>query len=129
MLSVVVCRGRPSWVVGTKLSLFESSLDEWQAAKDKGLVATGIFYDNFTKRFIATFGWGHDLWLDKDCPLATQWESVNDHTRLTNAEVEERRQYAKMLRAVSIVAKITCTYILTHAAENRCLLWEPLQQD
>lgn len=103
MSSVCVTRGRPTWVVGLKRTLFESAAPEWQAARDKGHRSAGVFYDNFTKRFIATFGWNFDIWTDKDCPIATeeQWQCIDDHTGLDVAEISKRQKYAKWLRTVS----------------------------
>lgn len=112
MSSVVATRGRPSWVVGLKCDLFEDTLPEWQAARDKSGRVVGRFYDNFTKRFIATFGWHFNIWDEKDVPFATsdQWQNITDHTGLETAEVVRRKAYAETLQTVSVVTTSTCTY-------------------
>lgn len=94
-------RGRPSWVVGTKLRFFTVHSKEWQDAKDNNCLTA--FYNNITKKFIAKYGWAYDIWQDKECPDATpeQWANITDTTGLSPEEIAQRQEYFKDTRKVS----------------------------
>lgn len=113
--------GRRSWATGTKYRLFLMAVGEWQHARDTGTVS--IFYTNITKQFIAKYGWGWDIKLDKECPDPSpeEWALVMDHTGISEAEVETRNAYFKMVRYVSATHKnVTCT---TDIDEQKINLW------
>ncbi|KAF7967885.1 hypothetical protein HWV62_32828 [Athelia sp. TMB] len=98
--------GRPSWVIGAKLRFFAVASDEWQDAKKKGQLAAGVFYTNFTKKFIACFGWHFDFkkddkeWVELS---HEQWENIKDTTGLSEEETAKRQEYYRELRK-SVVA-------------------------
>ncbi|KAF7983599.1 hypothetical protein HWV62_20501 [Athelia sp. TMB] len=95
--------GRPTWVYGTKLRLFQVHSKEWSEAKDKGSAAVGTFYTNLTKIFIACYGWHFDYKesdLDHDCvePTKDIWSAVTDTNGLDQSEVDKRLKYYQDLR-------------------------------
>lgn len=125
MSSIAETRGRKSWALPNMRRLFEASAEEYQSARDKGLVAAGIFYDNITMQFIATYGWHWDIKIDKDITPATpeQWKDIMDHTEVSAEEVELRKAYFKMMRTVSclVAAHVQGPANSIHAPENPSL--------
>lgn len=96
-------RGRPSWVVGTKLVFLDQYSADWQLATDQGLVVAGKFYTKVTKRFIKKYGWHFDRWQDKQCADLDQ-ETIDDdevEEDVENVERERRSAYYNQLREVS----------------------------
>lgn len=96
-------RGRPSWVVGTKLDFLVQYSGDWQTATDGGLVSAGRFYTKVTKRFIKKYGWFFDRWADKNCPDPDPVTIDEDSTEddLTDEEVTKRQEYFRAMRGVS----------------------------
>lgn len=125
MSSVLETRGRKSWALPNMRRLFEASAEEYQSARDKGLVAAGVFYDNITMQFIATYGWHWDIKNDKDVPPATpeQWKNIMDHSEASTEEVELRKAYFKTMRTVSrlVAAHVQGPANSMHASENPSL--------
>lgn len=113
-------RGRPSWVYGTKLRFFTVHSREWQDARDHGVLTE--FYDNITKKFLAKYGWEHDIWEDKECPDPTpeEWANISDTTGLSPEEITKRQGHFKVVRKVSdIVAVIHRLCTCSPAMLNR----------
>ncbi|KAF7980032.1 hypothetical protein HWV62_40160 [Athelia sp. TMB] len=93
--------GRLPWVRGTKLAFFTAGCKDWQDAKIKGQDAVGVFYTNFTKKLIATYGWHFDLDNeDKDCPEPSQevWANIQNTAGLDQDEIDRRLAYYTSLR-------------------------------
>lgn len=78
------------------------SISEWKAAKEKGLMTQ--FYDNFTKRFIAGFGWSFQYMVE-DMPFVEPtpeaWQNIQETTGLDQDEKMRRDEYYRKLREVS----------------------------
>jgi hypothetical protein len=116
-------RGRPSWVVGTKLEFLLQYSADWRKATDIGLVAAGNFYTKVTKRFIKKYGWNFDRWTDIDCPNPDP-ETIDDDDSqegLTDEEVNQRHEYFRELRVVSS----NLPSMAEHMTDLNCLLVYP----
>ena len=95
-------RGRPSWVVGTKLAFLDQYSEDWLRATDQGLVVTGKFYTKITKHFIKKYGWHFNRWEDKECEDLDE-DTMDDedlHEGVDNEEIALRLAYYNELREV-----------------------------
>ena len=117
--------GRPSWVIGAKLRFFLVASDEWQDAKRKSQQDAGVFYTNFTKKFIACFGWHFDFKKDDkewQEPSPEQWANITDTTGLSEEEAAKRQEYFRDLRKVSVATEELCTCLL-YCAQSVVAWW------
>lgn len=96
-------RGRPSWVVGTKLAFLDQYSADWQRATDEGVVVAGRFYTRITKCFIKKYGWHFNRWEDKECDDLHE-DTIDDdeiEEDVDNDERERRSAYYNQMREVS----------------------------
>ncbi|KAF7974194.1 hypothetical protein HWV62_13241 [Athelia sp. TMB] len=108
-------RGRSPWVQGSKYTRFVAARSKWEAAKLKGHSSTGLFYSNFTKYLIATYGWHFDLEnSDKECPEPTTeaWTNIQDTAGLDQDEIDRRKPYYGWLRPVSDSLRACMMHVL-----------------
>lgn len=110
--------GRPTWVYGTKLRFFTVHSKEWQYARDHGTLTP--FYDNITKKFLAKYGWEHNVWEDKECPDPSpeEWANVTDTTGLSTTEIAKRQQHCADVRRVSDIVAVVHQLCTCSSAMN-----------
>ncbi|KAF7973149.1 hypothetical protein HWV62_15923 [Athelia sp. TMB] len=93
--------GRPPWASGHKGEVFAEAVPDWQDAKKKGVGFMPQFYDNFTKQFIAGFGWFFPYMTEDKVfvkPTTESWRSIQDTTGLDQDEKARRDEYYNKLR-------------------------------